>query len=88
MTVDTTMETAELSYEEETYAHATGDDAAEGPISPPSFKKNKDAISSASAWGSPPRELVRGSMVSVLFVGDPPALFVTSVALEEYLDIF
>jgi len=62
MTVDTTMETAELSYEEEVYTHATGGDAAEGPISPPSSKKNKDAELSTSAWGSPPRELVRGSM--------------------------
>ena len=49
-----TMETAELSYEED----------ITGPASPPSCKKTKDSFRSAPSWPSPPKENVRDPMVS------------------------
>jgi len=49
--VDTTMDTAEMSY----------DQSVGGPMSPPSSKKKRDAPAAAPvAWGSPPREYGRG----------------------------
>ncbi|KAL7539060.1 hypothetical protein ACHAXR_009000 [Thalassiosira sp. AJA248-18] len=52
MSVDTTMETTDLSYEES--------EGGDRPMSPPSSKKKKEAGGGGAVWRSPPREFVRG----------------------------